>query len=332
MLLMAGMLLCSSGVFSGATPETKIEVKSTRVGLALPTLAEERWHRDLAAMSEIARDMGIDLLVQVTMNDQNQQNFNIEQLITNGIDVLIVAPHDSFGVGRVVENAHNAGIKVISYDRLIMNADVDLYVSYDNLAIGKMQGKFLAENAKEGKYIVLGGPKYDSNARFYKQGAMTELRELMGRGKIDVVMDRDVVDWNPNTVKELVETALIKHPEGITAILTPNDGMASGAIAALKHNNLDGKVVVTGQDADVNAAKRIMAGSQAMTVFKDISKEAEAALNAALLLAQGEDILHLTEGRTVNNLRQEIPAILLTPVLLDRSNLNEVLKGNKTLP
>lgn len=311
--------------FAGAMPAPDgAPQKRLRVGLSLSSMSEERWHRDLENMVEQARAMGIELIIQVTMNDQQQQIFNIEQLVTLGADVLIVVPHDSFGAGKIVELAHNANMKVICYDRLIFNASPDLYVSYDNVAVGRMQGAFLARNAPTGNYIILGGPKYDSNARFYKDGAMMELRGLIDRGDISVILDRDVADWDMNTVKELVETALTMNPEGVAAVLAPNDGMAAGAIAALKQNGIQG-VVVTGQDADENAVKRVMEGSQAMTVFKDISKEVEAALVAAVLLSNGEDVGVLTKGRTVNNISHEIPSILLEPVLIERTNLNDVL-------
>lgn len=296
-----------------------------RVALAFAALSEERWHRDLRNMVEQAEKMGIDLIIQVATNDQNQQNFNLEQLITQGVDVLIINPHDSYGVGKIVEDARAAGIKVISYDRLIMNSPIDLYVSYDNLEVGRLQGRFLAEHAKKGNYILLSGPKYDSNAQFYKDGAMRELQPLIDRGDIKAVFERDVPDWNPNTTKELVETVLATQPQGVDAVLTPNDGMAMGAISALRQYNLQGKVFVTGQDANVDAARRVLAGSQSMTVFKDIAKEVEAALQGAIMLAKGEDITTLTKGRVINNAKHDVPAVLLEPVLLDKSNLNDVL-------
>jgi len=296
-----------------------------RVGLALPTLAEERWHRDLNAMESQAKELGIDLVTQVTMNDQNQQSFNIEQLITQGVQVLLIAPHDSFGLGRIVDDARRAGIKVISYDRLIMNADIDLYVSYDNLAVGKLQGRFLAENAKTGKYIVLSGPKYDSNAIFYRDGALSELRALRDRGDIEVVLDAQVADWSPSQSQELVEGALTNHPDGIAAVLVPNDGMASGAISALKRHDLAGKAFVTGQDVDANALLHLMDGSQSMSVFKDIAREAEVALRAAMILAENGDVMPLTQGRTIDNGKLEVPAILLEPIFIDKTNLNDVL-------
>ena len=296
-----------------------------RIGLSLPTLAEERWQRDLDNMVEQAKAMDIELIVQITMHDQYQQILNMEQLITLGADVLIIAPHDSFGAGKAVEIAHDAGLKVISYDRLIFNADVDLFVSYDNDAVGRMQGEYLARKAPKGNYIILGGPVYDSNARFYRDGAMAVLQPLIDRGDITVLLDRNVDNWDTNATKELVESVLAMSPRDVAAILVPNDGMAAGAITALKQRGIEG-VVVTGQDADTNAVRRIVEGSQAMTVFKDIAKEVEAALEAAVLLSKGGDVTQLTRGRTVDNQGRDIPAVLLEPVLIQKANLMQVLR------
>lgn len=321
------LALSIQSAFSGTMPVPgETAQKRLRVGLSLPTLEQERWVRDLDNMVAQAKDMGIELIVQLTMSDQYQQNLNIEQLVTLGVDVLIIAPHDSFGAEKIVELAHNANMKVISYDRLIFNSDIDLYVSYDNFAVGRMQGGFLARHVPKGNYIILGGPQYDSNARFYKEGAMMELRERIDRGDITVILDEDVFNWDMNTTKELVETILGMHLNDVAAVLAPNDGMAAGAIAALKQHGMQG-VVVTGQDADAMALERVMGGSQAMTVFKDISEEVKAALHAAVFLSEGGDVTQLTKGRTVNNLKHNVPSILLEPVLIEKFNLNEVLLG-----
>ena len=296
-----------------------------KVGLALPTQADERWRNDLAAMATRAGELGIDLVVQVTQNDQAQQNYHIEQLITSGVQVVIIAPQDSFGAAPAVDKAHAAGIKVISYDRLIMDADIDLFVSYDNAKIGRMQGEYLVKNAPAGNYILLGGPRYDSNAIFYKNEAMEVLQPLIDSGEIKVVLEQNVADWHPNTTRDLVESALTKAKNNIAAILVPNDGMAAGAVAALETQKLAGKVVVPGQDGELAAARRIVAGTQAMTVFKDVAKEADAALHAAMLLVKGENIAGLTGNRTVNNRLKEVPAILFEPIVVDKTNLDAVL-------
>lgn len=321
-------ILC--GIFglanAGETPKGSVSSGGRpKVGLALPTQADERWRRDLAAMTSRAGELGIDLVVQVTQNDQAQQNYHIEQLITSGVQVVIIAPQDSFGAAAAVDKAHAAGIKVISYDRLIMDADIDLYVSYDNAKIGRLQGEYLAKNAPTGNYILLGGPLYDSNAIFYKNGAMDVLRPLIDRGEIKVVLEQNVADWHPNTTRDLVEGALTKAKNDIAAILVPNDGMAAGAIAALETQHLAGGVVVPGQDAELAAARRIVAGVQSMTVFKDVAKEADAALNAALLFIAGRDIAEVTGNRTVDNGRKEVPAILFEPIVVDKANLDAVL-------
>lgn len=326
--LTGSVLLCVLAVMMGiAKPVAGEEARpeAVRIGLALPTQAQERWKRDRDHMEKRAKEMGIELIVQVSANDQNEQHFNTEQLTTMGIKALIIAPHDSEGATPMVALAHKAGIKVISYDRLIMNADVDLYVSYDNVKIGRMQGRYLIERAPRGNYILLGGPIYDSNARFYKEGAMEVLQPHIDSGAISVVSDHDVIDWEPTEVTKIVDNALGKMNNNIVAILAPNDAMAGGAILSLKQNNVAGKVFVTGQDGDTGVGKRIASGEQSMTVFKDVEKEAETALHAAYLMATGKDFVALANGRTVNNGFGDIPAIILEPVLVDQKNVQAVL-------
>lgn len=324
------LFLFLAGVASIAGSGLAGEAKTPRYkfGLALPTLSEERWTRDLEVMLVKAKELGVELVVQVTMNDQEQQSFNADQLLTSGVSVIILNPHDSAGAAPIVEAAHKAGIKVLSYDRLIANAPVDLYVSFDNEEIGRMQGRFLVEKAPKGNYIILSGPRYDSNANFYRNAAVAELRPLIDKGAITVILDRDVPDWNPNSTTELVEAALIMAKNNVAAILAPNDGMASGAIVALKNQKLAGRVVVTGQDADLKAARRIVAGDQTMTIFKDVRQQAETALRAAMMLADGKDVKALTGGRVVNNGKFDIPSVLLKAVVVDRNNLDDVLIGS----
>lgn len=299
--------------------------ESIRIGLALPTQAEERWKRDKDYMVERAKELGIDLIVQISTNNQNEQHLNMEQLITRGVKVLIIAPHDSFGAAPMVELAHKSDIKVISYDRLIMNADVDLFVSFDNLKIGRMQGQYLVDRAPRGNYVIFGGPLYDSNARFYKQGAMAILQPYIDSGDITVVYNQDIADWDRSEVTKVVDNALAGTGNNVVAILTPNDGMAAGAIASLRQNHIAGKVLVTGQDGDTLAGKQIADGEQSMTVFKDVSREAEAALNASYLMATGKEYMTSTKGRFVNNEFGNIPAIILEPVLVDRDNVQAIL-------
>lgn len=296
--------------------------KKIKIGVSLPTQRDERWVRDAEKLKELAKAENIDLKMQICDNDASKQMSQCENLLAQGIDILILAPHDATSAAAIVEEARSAGVKVISYDRLVLDADVDLYISFDCVHVGKMQGDYLTKLVPRGNYIVLGGAPTDNNSKLYKQGAMEAIKPLADKGEIKIVMDQWITDWQPTVAMNLVQNALTANNNKIDAVLAPNDNTAGGVIQALAQVGLAGKVPVTGQDAEATAAKRIVQGLQAMTVFKDTRELASSALYAALKMVKGE-----APGATskVNNNKINVPAILLTPVVVDKNNLDEVL-------
>ncbi len=303
---------------------TLAAAESLKIGLSLPTQREERWVRDKTAMVAKAKELGVDLRLQITDNDAAKQIAQVENLLAQGIKVLIVAPHDASSAAVIVDKAHKAGVKLISYDRLILNSTPDLYLSFDNLKIGELQGQFLSQRVPKGSYVILSGSPTDNNAALYHQGAMKYLKPLIDKGQIKVVMDQAVKDWQPSEAQKLVEQALTAHKNQVDAILAPNDGTAGGCIQALAAQKLAGKVVVTGQDAELAAAIRLVQGTQSMTIFKDTRQLGSKAIELAVKLAKGESIAAEVNG-SVNNKKADIPSILLTPVVVDQSNLEAQL-------
>lgn len=294
-----------------------------KVGLSLPTQREERWVRDKIKMEEEAKKLGVDLKVQISDNDAQKQLAQCENLIAQGIKVLILAPHDANSAAAIVEKAHKEGIKVISYDRLVMDCDVDVYISFDNVKVGELQGAYITKLVPKGNYVVLAGAPTDNNAKLFREGAMKYIKPLADKGQIKIVMDQWVKDWQPAEAQKLMEQALTANKNKIDAVLAPNDGTAGGCIQALAAQGLAGKVPITGQDAELAAAIRIMKGEQTMTVFKDTRLLGAKAIEVAIKMAKGEE---LTEAnQTVNNNKIDVPSILLTPIAVDKNNLEEVL-------
>ncbi|MGC8769834.1 MAG: sugar ABC transporter substrate-binding protein [Brevinematia bacterium] len=294
-----------------------------KVGLSLPTQREERWVRDKIKMEEEAKKLGVDLKVQISDNDAQKQLAQCENLIAQGIKVLILAPHDANSAAAIVEKAHKEGIKVISYDRLVMDCDVDVYISFDNVKVGELQGAYITKLVPKGNYVVLAGAPTDNNAKLFREGAMKYIKPLADKGQIKIVMDQWVKDWQPAEAQKLMEQALTANKNKIDAVLAPNDGTAGGCIQALAAQGLAGKVPITGQDAELAAAIRIMKGEQTMTVFKDTRLLGAKAIEVAIKMAKGET---LTEAnQTVNNNKIDVPSILLTPIAVDKNNLEEVL-------
>lgn len=321
-MVMVVLLILST--FVGCQSKTSSQSKKIKIGFSLPTLREERYQRDRDYFVKRATELGAEVLVQAANNDENLQKSQVENLITQGINVLVLDPQNAESAAVLVEAAHKAGIKVISYDRLIKNADVDVYISFDNVRVGEMQGKFLTEKVPKGNYFIFAGAPTDNNATLFKQGAMKYIQPLADKGDIKILYDQAIKDWQPEEALRLAENALTANKNNVQAILAPNDGTAGGIIQALEAQKLAGKVVVTGQDAELAAIKRIVAGKQSMTVFKDVRKLAQKAAEIAVAMAQGQDVSKDINGK-VNNNKMDVPSILLDPVIITKDNIDKEL-------
>lgn len=319
-IIMMMLLLTGCGQKAPATSEQKLE--KVKIGLSLPTQREERWVRDKETMEAESKRLGIDLEVQVSDNDSAKQISQCENLITKGVKILIVGPHDSKAAAAIVEKSHAAGVKVISYDRLILDSDVDLYVSFDNFKVGETQGKYITEKVSKGNYVVLSGDPADNNAKLFKEGAMKYIKPLVDKGDIKIVLEQAVKDWKPDEAMKHMENVLTAQKNDIQAVLAPNDGTAGGVIQAMAAQGLAGKIPVTGQDSELAAARRILEGTQSMTVFKDTRELGKAAIAAALKMAKGEN--PGANGK-VNNAKLDVPTILVESLAVDKENLDKIL-------
>lgn len=311
----------ASALFAAATAEDDGELV---IGLSLPTQREERWVRDRETMEAYAEELGVDLRVQVADANTAEQTAQVENLFAQGVDVLILAPHDAAAAASLVDQAEDEGIPVISYDRLITNtANLDVYLSFDNVGVGRIQGEYFVNNVPNGSnIIILAGAPTDNNAFLFKEGAMEFIQPKIDAGAYTVVADQFVDNWLPENALAIVENALTTAGNDVQGILAPNDGTAGGAIVALEAQGLAGQVVVTGQDASLAGARRIVEGSQGMTVFKDTRELGRAAIDAAIALASGED---LDFNGAVDNQVFDVPSILLTPFSVEGDNIEEVL-------
>ena len=295
-----------------------------KIGVSLPTQREERWVRDKNTIEAVAKEKNIDLRLQVTDNDAGKQVAQCENLLSQGIKVLILAPHDASSASVIIAKAAKAGVKVISYDRLVTDSTDDYYyISFDNEKVGELQGEFITKKVSKGNYVVLAGSPTDNNAKLFRKGAMKFIKPLADSGAIKIVMDQFVKDWQPSEAQKLMEQALTANNNKIDAILAPNDGTAGGCIQALASQKLAGKVPVTGQDAELAGAIRIVEGTQSMTVFKDTRILGRRAVEMAVDIAQGKTVE--TGGKTVFNNKKEVPSILLTPFVITKDNLDKEL-------
>jgi D-xylose transport system substrate-binding protein len=197
---------------------------------------------------------------------------------------------------------------------------LDYYVAFDAPKVGELQADYLVKHMPKGNVVVIEGAPTDNNAALVREGQMKVLKPYMDRGDIKVVTDQWAPDWSPIEALKIMENALTRNKNKVDAVLVSNDGMAGGVVQALAEQKLAGKVLVTGQDADLAACQRIVAGTQTMTIYKPLSNEANKAAELAVALAQKQPVTDKTSP--VNNGKKDVPSILLDTVQVDKANLD----------
>ena len=312
---------CVSGTQTNTGKKKKGPNETVRIGFSMDTLKEERWQRDKELVEQRCKEVGAECEIQVANSDDSLQTKQCDNLLTKGVDVLIVAPHNGQIAASIVEAAHRQGVPVISYDRLIRNSDVDLYVSHQVVKIGEMQARYALDHAPKGNYILIGGSPTDNNALLLRDGQMNVLKPAIASGDIKIISDQFAKEWKAEEALRITEDALTKTNNNIQAIVASNDGTAGGAISALPPQ-LVGKVLVTGQDAALDAVQRVVDGKQTMTIYKPIRPLAFSAVDSALKLARGETI---DAKDKVNNGKLDVPSILQQPIVVDKDNVMQTV-------
>ncbi len=291
------------------------------IGLSLDTLKEERWQRDRDTFTAKVESLGGKVIVQSANGDDTRQVRDIEALISRGIDVLVIVPHNGEALNRAVKAAKEAKIPVVAYDRLIMNCDIDLYLTFDNVKVGELQAKYVADHLPAGRAArvvrVFGAPT-DNNAKLFKQGQDNVVNPLVAAGKINLVFEDWAQDWKPENAKKIVNAAITRNGKEIDAVIASADSVAGGVVQALLEEGIAGKVIVTGQDADLAACRRILRGTQTMTIYKPLKKLADYAAIAAIDLAKGKKI---SSTATIDNGFKKVPAVFQDVISVDKDNM-----------
>ncbi|MBC2850924.1 D-xylose ABC transporter substrate-binding protein [Cetobacterium sp. 8H] len=298
------------------------EAAKVKIGMTVDDLRLERWQRDRDIFTAEANKLGADVVAVSANGDSDKQMRDAENLISQGIDILVVIPNNGDVMGAIVDQAHQDGIKVLAYDRLLTNSDVDAYISFDNEKVGELQGKAIVEAMPKGRYFMMGGSPTDNNAKMFRAGQMKAVQPLVDKGDIVIVGDQWVKDWLPEEAMKIMENALTANDNKIDAVVASNDSTAGGAIQALAAQNLSGKVPISGQDADLAAVKRVVDGTQTVTVYKPIPKLAKEAAALAVKMANNEK---LNMNMTVNNGYKEVPSLLLEPIAVTKNNVKETI-------
>jgi D-xylose transport system substrate-binding protein len=316
-------LLTGLMVARGRAPSVVPSKPGLLIGFAMDTLKEERFQKDRDIFVARAKELGANVLVQSANSDDARQISDVQTLISRNIAVLVLMPHNGAAMAKAVEMAHQAGIPVLAYDRLITGCDLDLYISFDNVKVGELQARFIVEHLPASgkmRLVRLYGSKTDHNAALFKEGQDHILKPYLETGRIEVIHEDWVQDWRPENAKKIVNAAITQHGANFDAILASNDGTAGGAIQALLEEGLAGKILVTGQDAELTACQRIAAGVQAMTIYKPLSKCARQAAEVAVKLAKAKPIV---AAHSIPNGATEVPSIFVDVVSVTKENLIE---------
>lgn len=314
------------------------EAADVKIGVSMPTLQEERWQKDLNIIKETLMELGVaedNILVQSADGDEQKQVNQCENLITQGIDSLIIIPQNGEACASVVTSAHEDGIKVVAVDRIINNVDLDFYITYDATTIGRIQGKYITETlgCTEGKWIMIEGAPQDPNATLIRNGQMEYVQPLIDAGKVEVVLDQAANYWNPDEALKYTEQGLTANDNDVQCVFTSNDGCAGAAIQALAEQGLAGTVPVPGLDAELSACKRIIEGTQSMTVYRRLAVQDEYAAKAGFAMATGKNAADVFGAdvtiETKNNGFTDVPSILLKDesmmFAVDADNMFEVV-------
>lgn len=295
------------------------EEQKVQIGLSFESFVIERWMRERDVFVSAAKELGAEVNVQNANGDVEEQISQIEYFIKKQVDVIVVVAGDCEALTDVMIKAREAGIKTVSYDRLILNSGCDLYISFDNTQVGRLMAQSMLENVPDGGNIFLiQGPLTDNNVKLIREG----IDETLAGSSLNVVYESNCVGWIAENAYTYAKEGL-KQDRNVKGIICGNDDLASQAFRALSEERLAGKVCLAGQDGDLAACQRIVEGTQQMTAFKSVEQEASMAAKCAVLLGRGEEIEEV--HKTAYDGTYNVPYLELQPIAVTRENMDEVI-------
>ncbi len=320
-LAMGAALLASASVMSFAAT-----AKDLTVGVSWSNFQEERWKTDEAAIKKALDAGGAKYVSADAQGSPAKQLTDVESLIAKGANVLIVLAMDNEAILPAVKKATDEGIPVIAYDRLIESPNV-LYVTFDNVGVGRMMAKVIEAAKPAGNYAFIKGDKGDPNADFLFSGIKEVLGPAMAAGKIKNVGESYTDGWKPDNAQKNMEQILTKTNNKVDAVVAENDGMAGGVVAALAAQGMAGSVPVSGQDGDHAAINRVALGTQTVSIWKDARDLGKVAGDAAVALGQGKKKTDIAGVKPFSGgpKHMKVDGILLTPLAVTRDNLNVIV-------
>ncbi len=292
--------------------------EAPKVGILWDTTHVERRVTEANLIRDRSKIDGWEMVFQSANNDDKLQITQGEAMISRGVKILVIQAVNMYTSAAIVNEAKKAGIPVIDYDRLLKNCQPDVFVGFNNDAIGDLIASYAVKKVPTGNYALICGDPADNNAVLYRDGYYRVLKPYVDRKDITIVADQYTAGWDGGIALKTAENALTENKNNISAVLSQNDGMANGVIQALKEQGLAGKVLVTGQDGELTALQRIVQGEQTMSVWKPAQTLAQAAADTIKAMLEGKTPKTNTK---LNNGTADIPAYLLDPVVVDKDNM-----------
>ena len=324
-LLCFTLLLSCATVLSGCDSaddageeEQEVDNGVPVIGFSFDSFLIERWEKDRDIFVSAAKDLGAEVNVQDAGGDVQKQIGQIEYFIEKKVDAIVVVPIDAESLADVLARAKNLGIVVVSYDRMALNAPLDLYISFDNKRVGELMAEALASHDNVKNVLMLTGPLEDNNVTLVNEG----FEEVCQKNGITVVDKFNTPEWKSENAEEFLN-ANIGVLDSIDAIMCGNDGLATRTIRILAERRKAGTILVTGQDAELEACQRIVQGTQLMTVYKPVEKEARMAAEAVMSLIESRAPSGI--NATMSNGKYEVDSIILDPVAVDKDNIDNVI-------
>lgn len=315
-LIMSVLSGCSINENSRIEEHNANDDSTVSIGVSFDSFIIERWQKDRDVFVSTAKELGATVNVQNANGDVEEQKAQIEYLTAKGVDVIVIVCIDSNTLSEEIRKAKEKGIKVICYDRLVKNSNVDLYISFDNKKVGSLMGDCIGQDGTVKNVIMLCGSSTDSNVAMVEEGFLEKMK-INGKNIIDIAyMD----GWNAELASKYVED----NPDTINraeAIMCGNDDIATHVIRSLAVSRKAGKIMVVGQDADLAACQHIVEGTQKMTVYKPVEHLASQAAKCAIALAKGDRL----ECDTINDGTYDIPYIALEPTMVNKRNIDAVI-------
>jgi putative multiple sugar transport system substrate-binding protein len=344
--ILAGAMLTATLIMAGcggAQSTTSSNEKSIKVGVSMPTKSLQRWNQDGSNMEAKLKEKGYQVDLQFAENKVETQVAQIENMITKGAKVIVVGAIDGSALSSVLDEAKSAGCAIIAYDRLIMNTDaVNAYATFDNTSVGKIQGQYIEEKLglKEGKgpynFEIATGPLDDNNVVYFFGGAMEVLKPYIDKGQLVVKSGQTTREqcatpnWDEAKAQERMDNIITANytANKIDAVLCSNDSTSLGVQSALKsagYGSADKPMpIVTGQDANIANVKAIVAGQQAMSVFKDTRALADQVVKMVEAIVNKKEP-EVNDTKTYNNGKKVVPSYLCVPQFVDKSNYKTLL-------